>query len=317
MHFKGLDLNLLVVLDALSTDKNTRKAGERIFLGQPGTSMALARLREYFGDPLLVRSGQKMVLTPLAEGLVEPVRQMLAQCENIASYNTSFHPESSKRNFRLNMGDEVAAILMPQVFAKVRESAPGVTLEIQSIPARTELARDLAEYLEKGDLDFLIVPRQIMSPHHPIEELFEEPLVCVVWSGNRHVRRSISLRQYLSFGHVVNRHGPQQTADREDFYFREAGYKRRIEITVPSFGLLASFVIGTDLLATMPESLAKLSAQYLPLKILPLPLPIPPYTMCIQWHRYHDHDPGSRWFRGILKEMAGSLLPSGKKKRTR
>jgi LysR family transcriptional regulator, nod-box dependent transcriptional activator len=314
MHFKGLDLNLLVVLDALLTDKNTRKAGERIFLGQPGTSMALARLREYFGDPLLVRSGQKMVLTPLAEGLVEPVRQMLTQCENIVSYNTSFHPEISKRNFRLNMGDEVAAILMPQVFKKIRETAPGVTLEIHSIPAHTELARDLAEYLEQGDLDFLIVPKQIMSPHHPIEELFEDPLVCVVWSGNRHVRKSISLRQYLSFGHVVNRHGQQQTADREDFYFLEAGCKRRIEIVVPSYGLLASFVIGTDLVATMPESLAKLSAQHLPLKILPVPLPIPAYTMCIQWHRYHDHDPGSRWFRGILREAADGL-PSFQKRR--
>jgi LysR family transcriptional regulator, nod-box dependent transcriptional activator len=313
MNFKGLDLNLLVVLNALLIDKNTTRAGERVFLSQSATSGALARLREYFGDPLLIRSGQKLVLTSLAQRLFEPVRQMLTQCETIVSSNAAFQPETSTRNFRLNMGEDVAASLMINVFKKIKKTAPGISMEISSHPGRTWFSRDLAECLEQGDLDFLIAPASLISPLHPNKKLFENRRVCVVWSGNRRVRKTISLELYLSLGHVVTRLGPQDTGGTEEDFFRESGLKRRIEMVVPSFGLPAYVVLGTDYVATMRESLAIVYAKYLPIRILPLPLPITPSYINIQWHRYQDRDPGMQWLRNLIEAEAKDIFQSSKR----
>jgi LysR family transcriptional regulator, nod-box dependent transcriptional activator len=298
MHFKGLDLNLLVVLDALLSEKNTTKAGQRIYLSQPATSGALARLREFFGDPLLVQSGQKMVLTPLAEGLVNPVRDLLKEAEGIISLNADFKPESSSRSFRLNMSDYSAAVVMTKVMEMIRKIAPGVHIEI------TSLQDDVAESLERGDLDFLIVPNEFMSPLHPGEDLFEDSYVVVAWTGNQAVKKSISIDQYLSSNHVIPRFGRAQNKTSDEIYLSRAGYTRKVEVIVPSFSLLPGFVIGTSLLATMHERHARFHARFLPLKVLPMPIELPRFTAKIQWHRYHDHDPGTKWLHDLIKEAA-------------
>jgi LysR family transcriptional regulator, nod-box dependent transcriptional activator len=310
MNLKGLDLNLLIVLDVLLAEKNTMRAAERISLSQSATSGALARLREYFGDPLLVRSGRKLVLSSLAQRLVEPVRQMLTQCETIIDCNVDFNPETSSRKFRLNMGEEVAAGLMRDVFRKIKRIGPGITVEIYSYPGQAWFSRDLAQYLEQGDLDLLIAPTQLLSPLHPSKKLYNDRAVCVVWSGNRHVGKSISLAQYFSLGHVVTKLGPQQAPPEEELFFRKSGRRRRIEIALPSFGLPAYYVIGTDFVATMYESLARLYAQYLPIRILPLPVATPPLEMNMQWHRYQDHDPGIKWLREVIGKVAEGIVKS-------
>jgi len=105
MPFKGLDLNLLVVLDALLTEKNITHAGEKIHLSQSAASWSLARLRYFFGDQILVLCGNKMALTPFAETLIEPLRTILANTEALAGRTASFDPATSTRSFTLNMSD--------------------------------------------------------------------------------------------------------------------------------------------------------------------------------------------------------------------
>src|SRR6187401_163786 len=112
MHLGGLDLNLLMVLDALFVEKNVTRAGERIHLSQSATSGALSRLRDFFKDDLLVPVGRKMVLTPLAEELAQPVRQLLVQAEAIIHRIPHFSPKTSQRSFRMVMSDYVATVLM-------------------------------------------------------------------------------------------------------------------------------------------------------------------------------------------------------------
>ena len=125
MHFRGLDLNLLVALDALITERSISRTGEKIHLSQPATSGALARLREYFKDDLLVPVGRKMVLTPLAEELAEPVRQLLLQTEAIIHRNPVFSPMTSDRAFRLVMSDYVATTLMSRALPEIQRQARG------------------------------------------------------------------------------------------------------------------------------------------------------------------------------------------------
>jgi len=298
MHFKGLDLNLLVVLDALLTEKNTTKAGQQIFLSQSATSGALARLRDYFGDPLLIQSGQKMMLTPLAEGLVHPVRELLKQAESIITANAAFDPSTSTRTFRMNMSHYSATVLMPKVLERLHQTAPGVRIEI------TMFQDEIPEALERGDLDFLIVPNEFKSPLHPSEDLFTDSYVCVAWSGNAAMGNSISLEQYLSTGHVVARFGHAQARAFDEIALNRAGHSRNVEVVVPDFALIPGLVVGSSLIATMHDRHARFYARFLPLKLLRMPVELPCFTAKIQWHRYHEHDPGTRWMHDLLKEAA-------------
>ena len=309
MHFKGIDLNLLVVLDALLVERSTTKAGERLFLSQSATSGALSRLREYFGDPLLVRGRRnKMVLTPLAQNLAGPVRTLLSQAETVLTSNAAFDPATSSRHFRLNMGDEVATVLIPDVRKRVRKSAPNVGLEILSYNPTGDMARELADVLESGDLDFLIAPKIFTSPHHPKDLLFTEHYVCVAWEGNTLLRDTISAEEFYSLGHVATQMGARNRYLPEGTLLHQ-GLKepRGIDIIVPTFTLKAFYVIGTDLIASLQESLARHFATYLPLKIFPMPVDNPSVGIFIEWHRYHDHDPATRWLLGILKDCAASI----------
>src|ERR1035438_2905149 len=132
MDLCGLDLNLLVALDALFAEKSVSRAGERLHLSQSATSGALARLREVFHDQLLVPVGRKMVLTPVAEALVEPVRDFLLQAEAILNNHPVFDPASSTRKFRLLMSDYVEIMLMTEALPRMEQFAPGIRFEFVS-----------------------------------------------------------------------------------------------------------------------------------------------------------------------------------------
>ena len=130
MHLRGLDLNLLVVLNTLLEEKNITRAARRIYLSQSATSGALARLREFFEDDLLIQVGHQMVLTPLAESLIEPVRQLMAEAQAIIDQRPEFKPATSTRRFRLMMSDYVASVLMVHALPIIQREAPSVGIDI-------------------------------------------------------------------------------------------------------------------------------------------------------------------------------------------
>jgi LysR family transcriptional regulator, nod-box dependent transcriptional activator len=297
VHFKGLDLNLLVILDALLAEQSITRAAERIHLGQPATSGALARLREFFGDELLVQIGHRMVLTPRAEALIEPVRSVLMRAEEVINNFPTFMPTTSVRSFRLMMSDYVAAVLIPSVLEKMQIMAPGVGIELLSSMETS------VHSLERGELDFLIAPKHYISKEHPWEELLKEDYVCVVWSRNDLVTNGISLDRYLSLGHVSVRFGKQRMPSMDEWFFERFGHKRRVEVVSPSFNLVPQLVLGTARIATIPESLARWYARYLPIRLITPPIDIPPLCEVIQWHRYRDLDSGTAWLRKLLKEV--------------
>lgn len=298
MQFKGLDLNLLVVLDVLLAEQSITRAAERVHLGQPATSGALARLRDFFGDELLVQVGHKMVLTPRAEGLIDPVRNMLIQAEAIINKSPAFNPRTSVRTFKLMMSDYVATVLMPPVLKRLQQCAPGVTIELLSN------AESSIHSLERGELDFLIAPKQYISAEHPWKDLFEDAYVCLVWSDNPVVGDCLSLDQYLALGHVAVRFGKQRTPPVDEWFFECFGHKRRIEVVAMAFNLLPQLLLGTTRIATLPESLARWYGRYLPLRLIPPPVDIPPLIELIQWHKHRAIDSATGWLRNLLREVA-------------
>jgi LysR family transcriptional regulator, nod-box dependent transcriptional activator len=319
MDFSGLDLNLLVALDALFAEKSVSRAGERLHLSQSATSGALARLRSAFHDPLLVQVGRRMNLTPLAEGLVEQVRDFLLRAEAILNSNPGFDPAASTRRFRVIMSDYVETVVITEALPPLEKLAPGVTLELISN------AEGGFDALERGEVDLAITPEKYLLEEHPSEPLFTDEFTCVVWSGNARVNRGLPLKTYLGLGHVVVRFGKQRQIPTFDEWFIERyGHQRRIEVVTTAFNLAPQLLIGTERIATLHRRLAEFYARYLPLRLIPVPVQIPPLVESMQWHRSRDHDPGIAWLRSILKKAAGAAtgalsraVPARKRRRTR
>ncbi len=296
MDFGGLDLNLLVALDALLGERNVSRAGDRLFLSQSATSGALARLRDVFRDPLLVQVGRSMTLTPLAESLVDPVREFLLQAEFILHSNPVFDPGQSTRRFRLRMSDYVETVIMSEALARIKKSAPSVTFELFSNEGTREL--------ERGEIDLSITPKRYLADGHPEEPLFDDDYVCAGWAENPLLDGSISLEQYLDAGHVIVRYGSQRELPTYDEWLLNRGdHQRRIEVITTTFNLVPQLLIGTPRIATLHRRLYSFYQRYLPLKAVPLPLELPRIEECMQWHKSRANDPGLMWLRSILKEV--------------
>jgi DNA-binding transcriptional LysR family regulator len=311
MHYRRLDLNLLVALDALLEERSTVGAGSRLHLGQSATSAALARLREHFGDELLVQVGRKMVPTPLGESLKESVRDILKRIDITLDTKSDFVPATVDRTFTLMMSDYVATVFMPQVIQRVQPLAPKVSCEIML------LGDAPLDALNRGDLDFLILPTGYefvseyhLSDRHSVEVLFEDGYMCVVWSENPLVGDTISTEQFLSMGHVLSKVGKNRRPALDEWFYHRNEYVRRIELVAPSFVAMAHMIVGTTRIATMHTRLAKLYAAHFPLRLLPPPMSLPTLTEGVQWHSYHNQDPGTLWFLDVMKEVAkGMGLP--------
>jgi LysR family transcriptional regulator, nod-box dependent transcriptional activator len=302
MDFRNFDVGLLVALDALLTERSVTRAGERLHLSQPATSIILGRLRQYFGNQLLVRSGRRMVRTPLAESLVQPVRSCLIQIQHTVASKTEFNPADSNRKFCLAASDYVTAVLMPHVMEEVARQAPGIKFEL------VRLDEKMDQRIENGEIDFLIRPSVYAMVTHPKESLFEDTHTCVVWRKNSLIGSTVSRNQFLKAGHIEVHFG-HAPAIFEGWFAAHFGELRNIEVVAQDFEVACRLVTGTNRIATVMSRMALLCAEYLPIRLIRPPFTIPKVTHCLQWHRYQDQDPGHIWIRAILKKAAGDLGP--------
>jgi DNA-binding transcriptional LysR family regulator len=296
MRFNRLDLNLLVALDVLLREKNITRAARQLNLSQSATSGVLGRLRDYFKDELLIPVGRSLTLSPLAASLMDPVHQVLLQIQATIETKPLFDPATATREFRVVASDYISTVLLGELGRRIGACAPGITLDLlPTMPTATE-------QLERGELDIVILPRRFMAESHPTGLLFEESYTCIVWSGNTLVGESLSLDQYMALGHISSRFGGSNSY--EEWFLKNNGYERRIEVMTSNFTSLPHFVIGTDRVATMHTRLARTLARYYPIRLLPPPIEIPGLEMCMQWNRFLDKDPAHIWFRTLLAEVA-------------
>jgi DNA-binding transcriptional LysR family regulator len=298
MNLKGLDLNLLVALDVLLRERSITRGGERLGLSQSAMSGALARLREYFSDPLLVPVGRSLMLTPLAEGLSDPVARILRDIQEAVSTRAEFDPAHSDRRFSIMASDYAFTAFMPQLFARLEREAPAVTLQLR------QLSPSWHEELNRGDVDFLIVPERYALPNHPNVPIFEDDFCCVAWNGNTSIGSELSLDQYLSLGHVVVELSGVQEPSFDEWFLKSRGHVRRVDIVASTFALVPQLVVGTGRIATIWTRLAEMATAHLPLKQMRLPIEIPAFKEVLQWPVQRDREPGNIWMRQVLQETA-------------
>ena len=298
MRFQRLDLNLLVALDALLDEKSVSAAAERICLSQSATSSALGRLREYFGDELLVQKGRKMVLTTRGAELIEPVREVLHQIRTTIAQVPEFDPKLSDRNIRIKPSDYTMSVLLTRALQNLAIEAPNMTFHISA------MADNLTQSLERGDIDLIVTLDFAINADHPSEPLFEDHYVVIGWDQNPEITDSIDGEAYFKMGHVMTKIGSGRRTAFEEWFLRSQSLKRRIEVVAPSFLSGPPLVVGTNRIATVHGRLARLAAQHLPLKVLPTPFDIPPVRQSVQWHRGNENDPCLSWIVSRLKHYA-------------
>ncbi|MBC8751709.1 MULTISPECIES: LysR family transcriptional regulator [Paraburkholderia] len=306
MRFKGLDLNLLVALDALMAERNLTAAARSINLSQPAMSAAVARLRAYFCDELFTMRGREFVPTPRAEALAAPIREALVHIQLSVISRDVFNPAKSDRCFRIILSDFMAVVFFRKIVERIAREAPAVSFEL--LP----LADDPDEVIRRGEADFLILPEMFMSGAHPKAKLFEETLVCVGCRTNKQLSGQLTFERYMSMGHVVVRFGRTRRPTIEEWFFLEHGLKRRDEVIVQSFSMIPPMLLNTDRIGTMPLRLAKEFEKTMPLRIVELPLPLPAFTEAVQWSALHNSDPASNWMRDIILQEASRMVPSRK-----
>lgn len=306
MRFNKLDLNLLVALDALLTEQSISRAAEKTHLSQPAMSNALARLREYFEDELLVQVGRRMEPTPRAQSLQDPVRDILVRVEASVTAQPEFIPAQSTRLFRLLISDYTLLTLLPHLQQMAYRQAPGVRFDLR--PQTTQPQRAL----ERGEADLLIIPKDFCSASHPSEMLLEETFCCVVWSESHLASGMLTEERYMNAGHVVVQPGDGMAL--MDWFMRQSSVKRRAETSTFSFLSQASLVVGTHRIATMHRRLASLASGFLPIAIRELPVPIPRMQQVMQWHQHRTTDPGLVWLRALLREAVSAMDGPGAEK---
>lgn len=297
MHFHGLDLNLLVALDRLLDERSVTRAAERTHVTQSAMSGALNRLRDYFDDELLVQVGRRLLPTPLAESLVEPVRNIVRSVEATIHLRPEFDPTTSDRRFQLLMSDYVEMVLMTALLPRLQQLAPGIVIEL--LPYLDAPW----ERLDRGDIDLLVIPAHDLRPAHPSEPLFKDDYCCVMWSGNPAAESAPTRDDYFAAGHIVARFGTQRMPTMDELFLASVGQRRRVELVVNDFNALAHTIVGTLRIATMHTRLARYYERLLPLKVYPMPVEAPSFVETTVWHRLRSADQGIAWLRGQMAEV--------------
>ncbi len=295
MRFKGLDLNLIVAFEALMADRSVSRAAQRLHLSQPAMSNALARLRSYFGDELLIARSKRMYPTPFAETLLPQVRQALQTMEGVVATSRHFDPATSNRTFRIMTSDYIATSVLFPIVTRLASIAPGVRIELLlPSPRRIEL-------LESGDIDLLITLQAYVAPQLPADHLFDDEYRLVGRANHPALGGSVTVEGMVGYAHVQVSIGEERLPSFGDAYLVRMGIQRRIAMIAPNFGMLPWLLQDTDWLALVQGRLAAQMARNFPLAIAQSPVPIPPLREMAQYHVTRSSDPGLRWLIDLIR----------------
>jgi DNA-binding transcriptional LysR family regulator len=298
MRFKGFDLNLLVALDHLLTERSVTRAAERLFRNQSTISAVLARLREHFQDELLVLVGREMVPTARGVELAAKVRDLLLQIDATILTAPEFDPASTERSVKIFASDYLMIAGLADALRSIQEKAPKLKFTVMQ-PSQFQRDTDSpASLLERGEIDLLAMPQNYMSAGHPSLPLFTETFCCLVSRDNSSVGESITIEDFLQMHHVTVGFGANAAPSYETWFNREFGETlRTVDIVAGSFTTMPFFIFGTNRIALAHRRLAHAFMDILPLRIVEAPFTIPPLTEAIQWHQYTSTDRALMWVR--------------------
>ncbi|PTQ69122.1 LysR family transcriptional regulator [Pseudomonas sp. GV071] len=294
-NLRQLDLNLLLVFDALMQEQNLSRAALRLHLSQSTVSNALARLRQQLGEPLFQRTARGMVPTPHAHSLYTPVRQAL-HLLRIGLGPQEAIDLQAEQTFRLSMNDYAQALFLPGLLARIHALAPRVVLSVQSDDADTLLQR-----LKTSELDLAIDYLHFDDEDLRYQPLREQDLVVIARHDHPACREGLSLAQYQDSQHV-SVHSRAGRGSPLEIVLGSAKLRRKVQLYVSHYLAIPAIVAQSDLLGTVPRQLAEHFARHYALQIFPLPLEMPAVQVSLIWHQQQDRAVGLRWLKEQIVE---------------
>jgi DNA-binding transcriptional LysR family regulator len=286
----GVDLNLLVALEALLRERSVTRAARRLHLSQPATSRALGRLRDLLEDPLLVRVGHEMHLTPRAAELVAPLLTALTEVRAFLAAPALFDP-TAERTFRLLTSDYAQVVLLGEVLARLEVEAPAVRVIVEPVGPGAH------DRLASGEASLLFGSSAESPPWADAMELLADDWSCV---RRRGLPLPLTPAEYRAFPHLVVGSGDR---------FRspiDAAFARPAAVAVPDFAGALFVVATSDVVATVPRPVAEAAGRLLPIDHAPAPIEVPPVSVAMIWSRRLTADPAHRWLRRTVREAVRS-----------
>lgn len=302
MNIRNVDLNLLLVLKELLLEKNTVRVGEKLGLSQPAVSHALKRLREAFGDPLMVRASRGLVPTRRALELEAQIVELIKNAEQLFDKPKVFNPKDSKLTFRIATTDYMEQLILPGLLAILENEAPGCTV----ITRPTYGSLPKAE-LEEGSIDIAIAGfYRDMPDNFYKQNIIEDNFVCVARRGNALFKGPLSLKKYAGAKHVlISMDGDMKS--RAQALLKKQGLDQQFAAGVSSFNAPGWILTRTDLLLTCPRKLAESFQVHLPIEIKELPFQLEKISIVQAWHARNHKDESQVWFRGLIKQVCAAL----------
>ncbi len=308
----SVDLNLLVTLDAVLTERSVSLAAIKLRVTQSAVSHALKRLREIFGDPLVTRKGSGMMPTARGLALQEPTRTLLAQARSILDQSPAFDPATSTRTFRISMSDAMSVEALPLILQQLRRQAPGIDLTIS-----TSGPRQSCEWVRADEVDMAIGVYPRLFPGLRSRELYRDTLVCVADRNNKRLKNGrLDLKGYMESPHVTVAPN-SDTGIQLDEIMNAMGMQRRIVVIVPHYLSVPGLIQGTDIVAHTRRRLLSVFRNTANLAVFPPPVkvPVPELRFLQVWHVRHEQDIAHRWLRDlVLNALAIADHPKTKSK---
>lgn len=299
MDIRSVDLNLLPVLDALLRHRSVSVAARELDMSQSALSSALGRLRTLLGDALFVRTGRGLLPTTRATQLAGPLAVILEQVRDRVLSSGGFAPPVAQRQFTLCLSDVGSYVLWPGMVRAVRDQAPNVSMRLRVLEQTA-----IAAALQNGEVDLAVGAYPGLPDSLFQRRLFNREHVCLVREGHPLATRRLTLKQFASASHVVVRmsSGVQERIDQQ---LAAEGHRRVIALEMPSYLMLPPLLEAGDYLAVMPGQLADVFCRHGRFATLKSPLPLPPSTIRLYWHRRFHDDPANIWLRDVVATRFG------------
>ncbi len=296
---RRLDLNLLLAFESLMAERSVTRAAERMSVGQPAMSASLARLRTFFGDPLLVRDGRSLVPTSRALELTASFQEALDLIDSTLRASRGFDPHTAHRTFTIMASDYVLLLLLGPLVAELEAEAPNLRLNIRPVAA------DYAEQINRPQLDLLILPEEVAGLKANSTRLFSDRLVCAFDARHPEVGQELTEEQFRTLPMVsYNGSFADPMIERR---FRELGIDRATAVGTQSIIIQPLVLAGTRMMAVVPERLGRYFAGQAAIRLLDPPRPFDPLHLAMFWAPQAGDDPAHRWLRERVLRSAAAL----------
>lgn len=301
MNLNRIDLNLFAVFDAIYTSGSLTKAAEVLCITQPAVSNSLSRLRDLLDDPLFVRTGHKMVPTPVAQNVIGPARQALQLLRHSVQSCHQFEPLQAERNYSFSMIDVLEAGVLPRLTALLQKKAPGITLT--SYPTSIQ---EVVSEMSSGQLDFYLDGSTFTDPYLNKKKIANDRFVVVARKGHPELENGLTMETFLNAGHI-NITEKESKANRIDVALHKMGKKRKVVLQGLHYMTVPAAIVKTDLLACLPFHFAK----HANLAIYEMPFEVPAIEYFLYWHVSANDDAAHSWMRQQITEEALGFSPRG------